>query len=104
MKQRKPFCTLYIYSIFSHVHDIHIAVHEAIHIYCKPSVSMPLHDFYLIMMDMAGTIQLFPYPFLHGESDCWLYPHSYYMYIVMVLLSSFICSSEMVLTLFFFLF
>lgn len=94
----------FIFSIFSLAHDIPVAVHKATHIYCKPSVSMPLHDFYLIMVDMAGTYQLLPYCFLHGESDCWLYSHFYYMYIVMVLLSTFICSSEMALALILFLF
>ena len=96
VKQWKTFCTPYIFSIFSHVHDIAVPVHEATHIYHKPSVSMPLHDFYLIMINMAGTY--------HGESDCWLYSHFYYMHIVMVLLSTFIWSSEMALTLFLFLF
>ena len=93
-----------MFSIFSHVHDIPVAVHEATHIYCKPSVSMPLCDSYLIMMDMAGTYQFFPYPFPRDESDCWLYSHFYYMCIVIVLQSTFICSSEIALTLFLFLF
>lgn len=42
--------------------------------------------------------------FLHGESGCWLYSHFYSTHTVMVLLSTFICSSEIALTLILFFF
>lgn len=47
--------SIHLVRIFSCTwHDIPVAVPEATRIYCKPSVSMPLHDFNLILMDIAA--------------------------------------------------